>query len=115
MTLWDLEETKVGGPFPQLLDYDILVNCILLQTKIPPFLTSEMISKSGIKLSVIVDISCDNSNPDNPLPFLNKNTTLDKPVFKINDQVSAVTIDHLVTYFFKMFFLGFFFAHFSLV
>jgi len=27
---WDLEETKPGGPFKQILDYDILVNCILL-------------------------------------------------------------------------------------
>lgn len=27
---WDLDETKAGGPFKEILDYDILVNCILL-------------------------------------------------------------------------------------
>ena len=27
---WDIEETKAGGPFSEILDYDILVNCILL-------------------------------------------------------------------------------------
>ena len=27
---WDLNETKPGGPFKEILDYDILVNCILL-------------------------------------------------------------------------------------
>ena len=27
---WDLDETKLGGPFKEILDYDILVNCILL-------------------------------------------------------------------------------------
>lgn len=27
---WDLDETKPGGPFKEILDYDILVNCILL-------------------------------------------------------------------------------------
>ena len=27
---WDLDETKHGGPFKEILKYDILVNCILL-------------------------------------------------------------------------------------
>lgn len=27
---WDLDETKPGGPFKEILGYDILVNCILL-------------------------------------------------------------------------------------
>ena len=27
---WDLEETKTGGPFDEILNNDILVNCILL-------------------------------------------------------------------------------------
>ena len=27
---WDLDETKAGGPFKEILDFDILVNCILL-------------------------------------------------------------------------------------
>ena len=27
---WDLDETKAGGPFKEILEYDILVNCILL-------------------------------------------------------------------------------------
>lgn len=27
---WDLEETKAGGPFDEILNNDILVNCILL-------------------------------------------------------------------------------------
>lgn len=27
---WDIAETKAGGPFPEILQYDIFVNCILL-------------------------------------------------------------------------------------
>ena len=27
---WDMEETKQGGPFPDILDFDIFVNCIFL-------------------------------------------------------------------------------------
>lgn len=27
---WDIAETKGKGPFPEILEYDIFVNCILL-------------------------------------------------------------------------------------
>ena len=40
---WDLDETKAGGPFKEILDFDILVNCILLAevfTGKPDFLGS---------------------------------------------------------------------------
>jgi saccharopine dehydrogenase (NAD+, L-lysine-forming) len=96
VTRWDIAETKKGGPFPELLEYDILVNCILLVDKIEPFITNEMIAKSS-KLSVICDVSCDTSNPNNPLPFLNQSSTLETPILKVNDKVQGITIDHLPT------------------
>ena len=42
---WDLEETKAGGPFPQILDVDIFVNCIYLSKRIPPFVTRAMLDQ----------------------------------------------------------------------
>lgn len=33
---WDLDETKAGGPFKEILDFDILVNCILLAEVFKP-------------------------------------------------------------------------------
>jgi hypothetical protein len=70
---WDLEETKKGGPFAEILDHDIMLNCIYLMTKIPPFITQEMIKDSTTrKLSVVVDVSCDASNPNNPLPIYDR-------------------------------------------
>jgi len=36
---WDMEETAKGGPFREILDVDIFVNCIYLSSRIPPFLT----------------------------------------------------------------------------
>ncbi len=48
VTQWDLQETRSGGPFPELLQADVLVNCIYLgATKIQPFLTSDMIAAEG--------------------------------------------------------------------
>jgi saccharopine dehydrogenase (NAD+, L-lysine-forming) len=78
---WDMAETARGGPFQEILDVDIFVNCIYLSSFIPAFLTKEQISASGTsrKLSVVVDVSCDTTNPFNPIPIYNINTTFSDP------------------------------------
>jgi saccharopine dehydrogenase (NAD+, L-lysine forming) len=67
---WDLAETAGGGPFPALLDSEIVVNCIYLgNNKMPPFLAKEHISGApNRKLEVLCDVSCDFTNPNNPFP-----------------------------------------------
>lgn len=110
---WDLAETKAGGPFSQILDAgkscsvrdcvespgkneeaelmlfpllmpppDIFVNCIYLSAKIPPFFTLEMLNGPR-KLSVICDVSCDTTNPNNPIPVYTINTTFEKPTVPV--------------------------------
>lgn len=83
---WDLDETAKGGPFSEILDVDIFVNCIYLNTKIPAFITREQIIAAGgsRKLSVVVDVSCDTTNPFNPIPIYNVNTTFDKPTVPVD-------------------------------
>ena len=83
-----MAETKQGGPFPQILEHDILVNCIYLATPIPPFLTADTLrtpKDDKRALSVIVDVSCDVTNPHNPLPFYSDTTTFVQPVLHIAD------------------------------
>jgi len=98
---WDMAETKEGGPFAQTLQYDIFVNCIYLNFKIPPFLTEELLVSDTRKLSVLVDVSCDTTNPNNPIPFANQATTFDVPSFSLKPSkgpsLSVVAIDHLPT------------------
>jgi saccharopine dehydrogenase (NAD+, L-lysine-forming) len=101
---WDMAETARGGPFQEILDVDIFVNCIYLSSSIPPFLTMERITAAGSrrKLSVVVDVSCDTTNPFNPIPIYNINTTFSDPtVFLELEQglpaLSVVSIDHLPT------------------
>jgi len=97
---WDMEETKSGGPFPEILESDIFVNCIYLNQKIPPFITKEMLDEER-KLSVIVDVSCDTTNPNNPIPVYSINTTFDKPTVQVETNnpkpVEVISIDHLPT------------------
>jgi saccharopine dehydrogenase (NAD+, L-lysine-forming) len=56
-----MAETAKGGPFKEILEADIFVNCIYLSTPIPKFVTSETMAQAGAdrRLSVVVDVSCE--------------------------------------------------------
>jgi len=98
--LWDLAETgQKSGPYEEILEHDIFINCIYLSSPIPPFITQEMIQRPDYKLSVVIDVSCDTSNPHNPVPICRENTTLAKPTLKVNTQpdLDLISIDHLPT------------------
>lgn len=102
---WDMDETAKGGPFGEILDVDIFVNCINLWSPTPPFLTREQLSQSGTsrRLSCVVDVSCDFTNPHNPIPIYDIITTFDSPTAPIDlgpdareaPPLSIVSIDHL--------------------
>ena len=90
-----------AGPFPAILEHDIFINCIYLSKPIPPFLTEEMLNDASRKMSVLVDVSCDTSNPHNPLPFCNVDTTFHQPLHQISPalgpRLDVIAIDHLPT------------------
>lgn len=111
---WDIMDPasqariKEGGPFPEILEADIFVNCIYLdpKTKAPPFITKECLRKDCTtrKLKVMVDVSCDPNNPANPVPVYEECTSFDRPVIRAwelhtkDGPVGAfdvVAIDHL--------------------
>ena len=98
---WDMAETAAGGPFDEILNADIFVNCIYLSSKIPPFITLESLSKPRRKLRVICDVSCDPTNPNNPLPVYTKCTTFLRPTIPVEGVkgdgplLTQISIDHL--------------------
>ncbi|KAI5458611.1 hypothetical protein BGZ63DRAFT_391742 [Mariannaea sp. PMI_226] len=103
ITRWDLQETQNRqGPYPEIAQHDIFLNAIYLSKPIPPFVNDDLLSQPGRKLSVVVDVSCDTTNPHNPLPIYSINTTFDEPTVGVdvkNDQntapLSVISIDHL--------------------
>ncbi|KAJ1550601.1 Saccharopine dehydrogenase, partial [Nowakowskiella sp. JEL0078] len=95
---WDMAETAKGGPFLEILESEIFVNSIYLSLPIPPFITKELLDTPGRKLKVVVDVSCDTSNPHNPIPIYHDTTTFDKPVLTVKTNttpVDVIAIDHL--------------------
>lgn len=61
VTKWDIDETAAGGPFPEILDHEIFLNCILATPSTPVFLPKSAAAGER-RLSVIGDIAFD---PDN--------------------------------------------------
>ncbi|WVQ81051.1 hypothetical protein IAT38_003158 [Cryptococcus sp. DSM 104549] len=101
---WDMAETAKGGPFQDILDVDIFVNCIYLSQPIPKFITSEFIASAGEarRLGVVVDVSCDTTNPHNPIPIYDINTTFPEPTVEVDTKgvgkrCTVISIDHLPT------------------
>jgi saccharopine dehydrogenase (NAD+, L-lysine forming) len=101
-----LDETAKGGPFQEILDVDVFVNCIYLSSSIPPFVTEQQIKAAGAdrRLSCIVDVSCDTTNPHNPIPVYSVNTTFPEPTVDVlvdgaraSPPLTVVSIDHLPT------------------
>jgi saccharopine dehydrogenase (NAD+, L-lysine-forming) len=81
-----MDETAKGSPFSEILDVDIFVNCININSRIPPFMTRDQVIVAGKnrRLAVVVDVSCDTTNPFNPIPIYNINTTFSEPTVLVD-------------------------------
>ena len=82
---WDKPETLNKGLHSELLGADLLLNCIYLSGPTSPFLSLPALEEAGHarRLTVIVDVSCDNLSPFNPLPIYSSNTTFEKPTLEV--------------------------------
>ena len=71
---WDLQETSAkSGPYQEIVDSDLFINCIYF--------------------------SCDTPNPHTPIPIYSVNTTFERPTVDVPgvDGLEVISIDHLPT------------------
>jgi saccharopine dehydrogenase (NAD+, L-lysine-forming) len=100
---WDLAETSHGGPFSEVVESDIFINCVYLSsTRIPPFVTFESLSVPGRRLRVICDVSCDPNSENNPIPVYSSYSSFENPTVPTSGKLDApelrvIAIDHLPT------------------
>lgn len=96
---WDMNETARGGPFQEIADSDIFVNCIYLSKPIAPFINFDLLNKENRRLRTIVDVSADTTNPHNPIPVYTIATDFKKPTVPVKTtagpKLSVCSIDHL--------------------
>ncbi|MFK8080420.1 MAG: saccharopine dehydrogenase [Granulosicoccus sp.] len=101
ISAWDQMETASGGPFDAILDHDIFINCVFVNSPLSPFITHHQLTNRTRRLQVISDVSCDPHGQYNPVPIYNKCTTMDKPVDEIVAasqecaSLELIAIDHL--------------------
>ncbi len=95
-TLWDMEETAHGGPFPEVLQHDLFLNCILARPGTPVFVPASALTAPR-RLSAIGDISCDPSSDFSPIKVYDRVTDWALPALRVcDDPVLDVTaIDNL--------------------
>ncbi|KAI3406619.2 LYS1 [Candida oxycetoniae] len=96
---WDMKETAKGGPFKEIIETNIFVNCIYLSQPIPPFVDYESLNVDDRKLTTIVDVSADTTNPHNPIPVYEIATVFNDPTVEVKTskgpKLSVCSIDHL--------------------
>jgi saccharopine dehydrogenase (NAD+, L-lysine-forming) len=102
---WDMEETKKGGPFTEIVESDIFINCVYLGPhKIPPFVTYDSLAIPSRRLRVICDVSCDPNSENNPIPLYSTWSSFGNPTIEVSEpskisgpELRIIAIDHLPT------------------
>ena len=96
VTKWDIAETSSGGPFPQVLQHDILLNCILARPGCPVFVPVSALT-SPRNLTVIGDIACDPTSDFSPIKVYDRATDWDAPALRVatSPPLDVTAIDNL--------------------
>ena len=92
LNLFELQYSKFERTDSKLnlSNYNIIINCIFLNKndEISPFIDNN--SMSNFKNCVIVDVSCDYSNKNNPIRIYDKLTSHENPVAHINSEIDLI-------------------------
>ena len=96
VTRWDMAETAHGGPFPEILEHELFVNCILARPGTPVFVPQEALGAER-RLAAIGDVACDPDSDYNPIPLYDHATSWEQPVVRVaeNPVLDIMAIDNL--------------------
>ncbi|WP_192965080.1 saccharopine dehydrogenase [Phycobacter azelaicus] len=96
VTKWDMAETAHGGPFPEILEHDLFLNCIFARPGTPVFVPQSALNAPR-KLTAIGDVACDPDSDYNPVPVYSRATTWDAPAVRVAEDpvLDVMAIDNL--------------------
>ena len=96
VTKWDMAETASGGPFPEILQHDLFLNCILARPGTPVFVPGTALTAPR-KLTAIGDVACDPDSDYNPVPVYDRATNWDQPALRVAQDpvLDVMAIDNL--------------------
>ena len=95
-TGWDIDDTRSGGPFPEIMDHEILLNSIVAHPGTPVFVPPAYM-KVPRNLRVIGDIACDPDSDYNPIPLYLSPTNWTEPALRVFQKppLDIMAIDNL--------------------
>ncbi|MCF8483681.1 MAG: saccharopine dehydrogenase [Rhodobacteraceae bacterium] len=96
VTKWDIAETASGGPFPEILQHEIFLNCILARPGCPVFVPASA-KTDPRKLTVIGDIACDPTSDFSPIKVYDRATDWEAPALRVANEppLDVMAIDNL--------------------
>ncbi|EEE37885.1 saccharopine dehydrogenase [NAD+, L-lysine-forming] [Rhodobacteraceae bacterium KLH11] len=96
VTKWDMAETASGGPFPEILNHDLFLNCILARPGTPVLVPRDALSVPR-NLTAIGDVACDPDGDYNPVPVYDRATTWEAPALRVatDPVMDVMAIDNL--------------------
>lgn len=96
VTKWDMAETASGGPFPEVLQHEIFLNCILARPGCPVFVPASSVTDPRA-LTVIGDIACDPTSDFSPIKVYDRATDWGAPALRVaeNPPLDVTAIDNL--------------------
>jgi saccharopine dehydrogenase (NAD+, L-lysine-forming) len=96
VTKWDVAETASGGPFPEVLQHEIFLNCILARPGCPVFVPASA-KTDARKLTVIGDIACDPTSDFSPIKVYDRATDWSAPALRVAEHppLDVTAIDNL--------------------
>jgi saccharopine dehydrogenase (NAD+, L-lysine-forming) len=96
VTRWDMAETASGGPFPEVQQHEIFLNCILARPGCPVFVPASARTDPR-RLTVIGDIACDPTSDFSPIKVYDRATDWDAPALRVHDAppLDVTAIDNL--------------------
>lgn len=96
VTRWDMAETAHGGPFPEVMEHELVLNCILAAPGAPVFVPRAALNAPRA-LRVIGDIACDPGSDFSPVPIYDRATDWAAPVLRVAEApvLDVMAIDNL--------------------
>lgn len=96
VTKWDIAETASGGPFPEVLQHEIFLNCILARPGCPVFVPASA-KTDPRRLTVIGDIACDPTSDFSPIKVYDRATDWAAPALRVHGvpPLDVTAIDNL--------------------
>ena len=95
-TKWDMAETASGGPFADILQHEVFLNCILARPGCPVFVPAS--AKTARRaLAVIGDIACDPTSDFSPIKVYGQATDWTSPALRVHSDppLDVMAIDNL--------------------